>query len=70
MKIVDLLRKLRTLLPQQNLLTIYKFFIRHHLDYADAIYNQALNESLSNKIEGVQYRAALAINLAREESSQ
>lgn len=44
--------------------------MRHHLDCADAIYNQALNESPSNRIEGFQYKAALAINLARQESSQ
>ena len=37
LKSVDLLRKLSTLLPRQSLLTIYKSFIRPHLDYGDVI---------------------------------
>ena len=50
LKSVGLLHKLNTLLPRQSLLSIYKSFIRPHLDYGDAIYNQPLNESLSNRI--------------------
>ena len=42
-------------------LTIYESFIRPHLDYGDFIYDQALNKSLSNTIESIQYKAALAI---------
>ena len=61
LKGVGLLRKLSTLLPRQILLTIYKSFIRPHLDYGDVIYHQPLNESLSNWTESVQYKAALAI---------
>ena len=49
-----LLCKLSMLLPWQSLLTIYKSFIRPHLDYSDVIFNQPLNESLSNRIESVQ----------------
>ena len=40
-KSVALLRKLRTILPRQPLLTIYEAFIRSHLDYGDTIYDQA-----------------------------
>ena len=36
-------------------------FVRSHLDYGDVIYDQPNNFSLSNKIESVQYNAALAI---------
>ena len=35
--------------------------MRPHLDYGDVIYDQHLNESLSNRIESVQYKTALAI---------
>ena len=38
-KSVGLFRKLSTLSPQQSLLTIYKSFIRPHLDYGDVIYD-------------------------------
>ena len=54
LKGVGLLRKLSTLLPRQSLLTIYKSFIRPYLDYGDVIYDQPLNESLSNRIESVR----------------
>ena len=53
LKGVDLLRKLSTLLPRQSLLTIYKSFIRPHLNYGDVIYDQPLNESLSNQQNSV-----------------
>ena len=58
---VGLLRKLQTILPRNSLLTIYKSFIRPLLDYADVIYDQPSNVSLSKKIESVQYNTALAI---------
>ena len=70
LKGVGILCKLSTLLPRQSLLTIYKSFIRPHLDYGDIIYDQPLNESLSNRIESVQYKAALAITGAIQGSSQ
>ena len=49
------------LLPRSSLLTIYKSFVRPHLDYGDVIYDQPNNPRLSDKIESVQYNAALAI---------
>ena len=36
------------------------FFIRLNMDLGDVIYNQPLNESVFNRIESVQYKAALA----------
>ena len=50
------------LLPCSSRLTIYKSFVRPHLDYGDVIYDQSNNSRLSDKIESVQYNAALAIN--------
>ena len=49
------------LLPCFSLLTIYKSFFRHLLDYGDAIYDQPNNSRLSDKIETVQYNATLAV---------
>ena len=42
LKGVGFLCKLSMPLPRQSLLTIYKSFIRPHLDYGDVIYNQPL----------------------------
>ena len=43
------------------LLTIYKCFVRTHVDYDDIIYDQAFNNSFHQEIESLQYDAALAI---------
>ena len=61
LKDVGLLCKISTLLPQQSLLTIHKSFIRHHLHYGDNIYNESLSESLSNRTNPLQYKAALEL---------
>ena len=60
-KTIALLRKLHNTLPRLPLLTIYKSFIRPHLDYGDVIYDQAYTTSFHQKIESVQYNSALAI---------
>ena len=58
---VNLMHKLNLLLPRSSLLTVYKCFIRPHLDYGDVIYDKPNLSSSTNKIESVQYNAALAI---------
>ena len=58
---MGLLCKLHNTLPRLPLLTIYKSFIRPHLDYGDVIYDQAYTASFHQKIESVQYNSALAI---------
>ena len=50
-KTIGLLRKLQKILPRPPLITIYKSFIRSHLDYGDIIYDQAYNVSFHQKIE-------------------
>ena len=50
------MRKLNLLLPRSSLLTVFKCFIRLHLDYTDVIYDQP---SLYNKIESVKYNTAV-----------
>ena len=44
-KAIGLLHKLQTLLPRAPLITIYKSFIRPHLDYGDMIYDQTFKMS-------------------------
>ena len=61
MKGIGLLQKLQSILLRTSLLTIYKLFIRPHLDYGDVVYDQPSNDAFSNKLETVQYNAALAI---------
>ena len=60
-KLTAVLRKLQTVLPRHSLLTIYKAFIRPHLDYCDVIYDKIFNESWHKKLESAQYNVALAI---------
>ena len=56
-----MIKRLSNALPRNSLLTIYKSFMRPHLDYCDIIYDLPNNESFSSKIERIQYNAALAI---------
>ena len=59
---IGIIRKLRSILPRNALLTIYKVFIRPNIDYCDFIYDQPHNESFCNNLEKVQCNnAALAI---------
>ena len=58
---INFIRKMNLPLPPSSLLTIYKSFVRPHLDYGDVICDQPNNSTLSDKIESVQYNAVLAI---------
>ena len=58
---IGTIKRLRIYLPRNSLLSIYKSFIRSHLDYGDVIYDQPNNETFNHKIELVQYNVALAI---------
>ena len=69
-KIIGLIRKLQLIIPRAALLTIYKSFLRPHLDYMEVIYDRAFNESFRNKLESVQYNVALAIPRAIRGSSR
>ena len=60
-KSIGLLRKLQLILPRRSLVTIYKSFIRPHLDYRDIIFDQAFNKSFHDNLELIQYIASLAI---------
>ena len=58
---IGVIKRLSRYLPRKSLISMYTSFIRPHLDYADVVYDQPDNASLSSKIETVQYNAALAI---------
>ena len=58
---IGLMRRLSVNLSRNALLTIYKSFIRPHLDYGDILYDKPSNDNFQNRMEKVQYRACLAI---------
>ena len=61
---IGLIRKLQKILPRITLVTIYKAFVRPHLDYGDILYHQAFNNSFHDRLESIQYNACLAITEA------
>ena len=58
---VNVIRKLRGQVPRRSLVPLYKSFTRSILEYADVIYDQPSNNYFLDKIESIQYNAALAI---------
>ena len=64
------MRKLRHILPRHSIITVFKSFVRPHLDYCDIIYDQPSSESFCNKTERVQVNAAFAIMSAIRGTSQ
>ena len=65
-KSIGLLHKLQKTLPRQSLLTIYQLlltFIRTHLDYCEALFDQSYNDSFHQKLKSFQYKTALAITV-------
>ena len=51
----------KTSLTRGSLLTIFKSFVRPHLDYGSIIYDQIYDNTFHQKMESIQYNAALAI---------
>ena len=62
------MKKLSLTLSRNSLLTIYKTFVRPILDYADN--DKPLTESFKDKLEMVQYNAALVITGAFKGTSR
>ena len=58
---IGLINRLREFLPRSSLITIYKAYIRPHLDYGDIVYDRPGNASFAEKLESIQYNACLAI---------
>ena len=46
-----LLCKLQNLLPRTTLITIYKAFLRPHMDYGDVDYEEVFSNSFHEKLE-------------------
>ena len=55
------LRTLQNLLSRASLSTIYKYFIRPHLNYGDILYDQAHNMYFHQKLESFQYNARFTV---------
>ena len=60
-KIIGLIRQLSVCLPRKALRTIYKSFVRPHLDYGDILCDKPGNLNFESRIEKVQYEACIAI---------
>ena len=58
---IGITRKLRSILPRNTLVTIYKSFLRPNVEYCDFIYDQPHDKSFCNNLEKLQYNVALAI---------
>ena len=69
-RIIGLIRRLSITLPRNALLTIYKSFVRSHLDYSDILYDKPNNENFQSKFEKDQYSACLAITGAIQGTSR
>ena len=67
---IGLISRLRKFLPRDTLLTIYRAFVRPHLDYGDVIYDNPGNASFSQQLESIQYSAALEITGCIRETSK
>ena len=61
-KAIGMLQKLEKTLLRLALITMYKDFVRPHLDYGDIIYDEAYNKTFHQKLDSVQYNACLALS--------
>ena len=50
---IAIVKKFDKTLPRHSLVTIYKTFVRSHLDYGDRIQDQPNNKSFTQKVEGI-----------------
>ena len=67
---IGLIRNIQPIIVRAVLFTISKSFLSSHLGYGDVIYDYAFNESFRNRLESVQYNAALEITGAIRDSSR
>ena len=56
---MGLTRMFQPILPRFSLLTIYKTFVRPHLDYEDMIYDQTYNAPFHRKLESILFNIPL-----------
>ena len=67
---IALLKKLRHSIPRKPLLSIYRTFLRPHIDYCDVFYDKPHNEKFADTLESIDYNAALAITGAIQGTSK
>ena len=67
---IGVIKRLSKMLPRHSLLKIYKSFLQPHLGSGDILYDQANIESSCQKLETIQYNAALAITGVFKGTSQ
>ena len=58
---IRLITRLCRYLPRNSVLTIYKTFIRLHLDYGDVVYDYTGDASFMQKLKYIQCNFSLAI---------
>ena len=58
------------MLSRSTLITIYKAFVKPHLDYRDILFDQIYNSSFHEKLESIQYNVCLALTGAIRGSSK
>ena len=64
------MKRLSLTLSRKQLLTIYKTFVRHHMYYADIIYDKLFNDTCKDKLKKMQCSPALLITGAIKGSSR
>ena len=69
-RMIGIIKRLSVSVPRKALLTIYKSFVRPHLDYGDILSDKPENQNSRNKLEKVQYKACLAITGAFQGTSR
>ena len=60
-RMIGLMKRVSLILSRKKLLTIYKTLVRSHPGYVNAIYDKPFNNSFKEKLEKVQYSAAVII---------
>ena len=58
---IGIMKQLSLSISRDSLQTIYKSFVRPHLDYADILYDKPGNANFESKLERAQFNAWLAI---------
>ena len=61
---------MQNIFPRLALMTIFKAFVRPHLDYEDVIYDETYNETFYQELESIQCNACLALSRAVTGSSR
>ena len=69
-RMIGVIKRLSVNVPRKVLLTIYKSFIRPHLDYGDILYDKPGNQNFQIELEKGQFKACLAITGAIQRTSR